>query len=424
MKKSSVGKKGGRARKALLGGVLLSFCLCIFAAPVDAKPAPEAEVPQYQLKVSFDIPKSKVMGEATIISRKGGRFNLYLDELEVHTIRVNGRPLNLRKLPNPAELEVAGGVVEIIYEGVFKDPEGSIIDERGVILRDMWYPLVAGPCRYTLTATLPRDYEALSEADQITKSLEEGTATFRFVFPHPLPEADGLTFAAFPRLQVFRTSYRGIEIAAYFSPEHAGLASLYVEQAGKFLEMYERLLGPYPYRRLAIVESFQPSAYSMPTYILIGREELEVDDWGIATLAHEILHQWFGNSVFTDFDRGNWNEGLTIYLADHFLEEQKGKGWQCRRRILSNFKSLVDVRNEIPLRKFSEREDDVTRSVGYGKSAMVFHMLRRFAGEEAFFAAIRDFVQQHSFRVASWSDLQKPLKNGQGKNCPGSSANG
>lgn len=90
------------------------------------------------------------------------------------------------------------------------------------------------------------------------------------------------------------------------------------------------------------------------------------------------------------------NEGLTIYLADHFLEEQKEAGWQCRRRILSNFKSHVNARNEIPLRKFSEREDDVARSVGYGKSAMAFHMLRRLVGEENFFAGIRDFVwSQH-----------------------------
>jgi aminopeptidase N len=112
-----------------------------------------------------------------------------------------------------------------------------------------------------------------------------------------------------------------------------------------------------------MVESFQPSAYPMPTYILLGEREIGSDDYARSLLAHEILHQWFGNSVFTDFDQGNWNEGLTIYLADHFLEEQKGAGWQCRRRILSNFKSHVNTRNEIPLRKFSEREDDVTRSV-------------------------------------------------------------
>lgn len=410
MKRALGGKEGRRARQALLGGVLLTFCLHVLVLPPEAKLAPEANLAEYQLQVSFDLPQSKVKGKATIIPPTGRRLKLYLDELEVLSFRVNGRSLDLRQFANPTELEVAGGVVEITYEGVFQDPEGSVIDERGVILRDMWYPLVAGPCRYTLTATLPRDYEALSEADQITKSREAGTATFRFVFPHPLPEADGLTFAAFPGLQVSRTTYRDIELAAYFTPEHAGLAGPYLKNAREFLEMYERLLGPYPYRRLAIAESFQPSAYSMPTYILIGREELDLDEWGVPTLAHEVLHQWFGNSVFTDFDWGNWNEGLTIYLAEHFLMEQKGADWQCRRRILSGFKAHVNQGNDLPLRRFSEREDVVTRLVGYGKSAMVFHMLRRQVGDEAFFAGIRDFVREHSFRVASWRDLQKTFE--------------
>jgi aminopeptidase N len=38
-------------------------------------------------------------------------------------------------------------------------------------------------------------------------------------------------------------------------------------------------------------------------------------------LGHEIVHQWFGNSVFADFEKGNWHEGLTIYFADHLDEE-------------------------------------------------------------------------------------------------------
>ena len=48
--------------------------------------------------------------------------------------------------------------------------------------------------------------------------------------------------------------------------------------------------------------------------------------------------------------------------------------------------------------------------MGYGKSAMVFHMLRRLVGEENFFNSLRDFVRQHSFRAASWNDLRKSFE--------------
>jgi aminopeptidase N len=396
--------------QVLLYSVIIAIFLHFGSAPVEAKPDNYADLPQYQLQVAFDIPQSKVKGVAKIYAPKGRRLTISLADLEVLNLRVNGKPIDLRKMADPTELEVAGGVIEIAYEGVFKDPDSNIIDQQGIILRDIWHPVVSGRCLYTLTATLTPDYEAVSEADRITKSPGEGTVTFRFEFPHPVNDSDGLTFAASHRFQVSQASYREIELYTYFFPEHAGLAGQYLDQARQFLELYERLLGPYPYRRFSMVESFQPSAYSMPTYILLGQREIGSDEYARSLLAHEILHQWFGNSVFTDFDRGNWNEGLTIYLADHFLEEQKGAGWQCRRRILSNFKSHVNTRNEIPLRKFSEREDDVTRSVGYGKSAMVFHMLRRLVGEEIFFAGIRDFVRQHSFRAASWNDIRKTFE--------------
>jgi aminopeptidase N len=396
--------------RVLLHSVIIAILLHFGAAPVGAKADGYADLPRYQLQVAFDIPRSKIKGVAKISAPKGRRLTISLADLKVQKVTVNSRPFDLNKAADPSELEMVGGVIEIAYEGVFKDPDSNIIGPQGIVLRDIWYPMVSGRCLYTLTATLPPDYEAVSEADRITKSPGEGSVTFRFEFARPVNDSDGLTFAASNRFQESQASYREIELYTYFFPEHAGMAGQYLDQARQFLELYERLLGPYPYRRFSMVESFQPSAYSMPTYILLGEREIGSDDYARSLLAHEILHQWFGNSVFTDFDQGNWNEGLTIYLADHFLGEQKEAGWQCRRRILSNFKSHVNARNEIPLRKFSEREDDVTRSVGYGKSAMVFHMLRRLVGEENFFTGIRDFVRQHSFRAASWNDLRKTFE--------------
>jgi len=396
--------------QVLLYSVIIVIFLHLGLVPVEAKPANYADLPQYHLQVAFDLSRSKIKGMVKISAPKGQRLTISLADLKILKVMVNGRPIDLDKAADSSELEAAGGVIEIAYEGVFKDPDSNIIDQQGIILRDIWYPVVAGRCLYNLTATLPPDYEAVSEADRITKSPGEGGATFRFEFFHPLNDSDGLTFAASRRFQISRNTYRGIELSTYFFSEHAGVAGQYLDQARQFLETYERLLGPYPYRRFSMVESFQPSAYSMPTYILLGQREIGSDEYARSLLAHEILHQWFGNSVFTDFDRGNWNEGLTIYLADHYLEEQKGDGWQCRRRILSNFKSHVNTRNEIPLRKFSEREDDATRSVGYGKSAMVFHMLRGLVGEENFFTGVRDFVRQHSFRAASWNDIRKTFE--------------
>ncbi len=63
----------------------------------------------------------------------------------------------------------------------------------------------------------------------------------------------------------------------------------------------------------------------MPTYTLLGQDIVRLPFIVETSLGHEILHQWFGNLVYIDYEKGNWAEGLTTYLADHLYEEQKGR---------------------------------------------------------------------------------------------------
>ncbi|MFZ2196304.1 MAG: ChaN family lipoprotein, partial [Thermodesulfovibrionales bacterium] len=60
-------------------------------------------------------------------------------------------------------------------------------------------------------------------------------------------------------------------------------------------------------------------------------------------------------------------------------------------------------------------EDRVSASIGYGKSAMVFHMLRKMVGDEIFFSSIRRFVEKNSFKAASWDELRDAFESGYGQ---------
>jgi len=124
------------------------------------------------------------------------------------------------------------------------------------------------------------------------------------------------------------------------------------------------------------------------------------------SLGHEILHSWFGNSVYVDYSQGNWCEGLTSYLADHYFAELKNEGQDYRHQILSDYKSYVNDKNDFPLCKFTARTDRASRAIGYGKAAMIFHMLRKMSGDRVFFSAVRDFSLAYRFKTASWHDIQ------------------
>ena len=143
--------------------------------------------------------------------------------------------------------------------------------------------------------------------------------------------------------------------------------------------MYRGLIGPYPYGKFALVENFWETGYGMPSFTLLGPQIIRFPFILTSSYPHEILHNWWGNSVFVDYETGNWCEGLTAYLADHLIQEQRGKGADYRRDTLQKYRDYVRDGRDFPLTEFRSRHSAATEAVGYGKTLMVFHMLRRQA---------------------------------------------
>jgi hypothetical protein len=391
----------------------LIIAIVICAPSVHAAGSAAAFLPQYNLNVSFDVDASKIFGRAEIHAKAGSELTIHTDNLKIIEATVEGKKTDFTGDEHKIALE-KDGIVKIVYEAEFKSSDDNIISKKGIALRGLWYPLVEGMSVYSLKAALPDGHIAISEAEKITMDKKGDTAHFAFKFPYPLNEKDGISLIASKNFVISKDIYNGIEIAAYLLPEEAHFAKTFIEHTKRYLKTYEKLLGKYPYKRLSIVEHFQQAGYSMPTYIFLGMDDFKLPIEK-TPLGHEIVHQWFGNYVYTDYDRGNWNEGLTIYFADHSYDEQQGSGWKCRRRILSNYKSYVKAAKEFPLREFTWRYDFASRSIGYGKAAMVVHMLRKEVGDKLFYASIRDFIKENRFRVASWDDIKKVFEKKTGK---------
>ena len=135
------------------------------------------------------------------------------------------------------------------------------------------------------------------------------------------------------------------------------------------------------------------------------------------SLGHEVCHNWWGNGVFVDYKSGNWCEGLTTYSADYLYKERKPpyNGANYRMTTNQDYTAYVTDENDFPLKDFRSREETYTRAIGYGKSMMVFHMLRKYLGEEFFWSGLKKFYNDNMFKAASWKDIQSAFESVSGK---------
>ncbi|MCB1055633.1 MAG: hypothetical protein KDD11_09000 [Acidobacteria bacterium] len=153
----------------------------------------------------------------------------------------------------------------------------------------------------------------------------------------------------------------------------------------------------------------------MPSFTLLGPQVIRLPFILASSYPHEILHNWWGNSVFVDYDSGNWCEGLTAYLADHLIQEQGGRGAAYRRDALQRYRSYVSESRDFPLVEFRSRHSAATEAVGYGKTLMGFHMLRQLVGDDTFRAWLAAFYREERGRRASFGDVRRTLEEVSGR---------
>jgi hypothetical protein len=195
------------------------------------------------------------------------------------------------------------------------------------------------------------------------------------------------------------------------------LSARYLDAAAEYIKFYSKLLGPFPFSKFAIVENFFPSGYGLPSFTLLGGgviERLYIQPY---SLGHEIVHNWFGNYLFVPQGGQNWAEALTTYLANYFYREQKeGKESAAllRRRMLQEFYTYIKPEKDYPLESFIQKRNITDQAIGYQKGAMVFHMLRRLLGDEAFFQGLKLLVSQRGGTRVGWQELQSAFEQASG----------
>mgnify|MGYP000114922058 CR=1 FL=1 len=292
---------------------------------------------------------------------------------------------------------------------VRSDQTNGHIGPQGIYLtsESFWYPTWEQQfVTFDLTLTLPSEWHAITQGQETAQAVKNEQRISRWSISSP---TEALTVAA-NRFIVQKQAWRDIQLATYLFPNEAPLAQQYLDATATYLELYTKLLGPYPFTQFSVAENFFPSGLGMPSFTLLGQGIVRRGYTQPYSLGHEIVHSWLGNSVFNNFAQGNWVEGLTTYLANYYYDEATGNhaaAIKTRHRMMDEYNLYATPEKDYPIRQFHHKQNRIDNAVGYQKTALVFHMLRQKIGDAAFFKGIRQIIQEGTGQYVEWKDLTR-----------------
>ncbi|MDH3633429.1 MAG: M1 family aminopeptidase [Gammaproteobacteria bacterium] len=269
---------------------------------------------------------------------------------------------------------------------------------------DAWIPWdETGRIKYRLTITVPSGQRAVATgkliSDQNTDdgyeaefaSIAAGEPPSLFAGPYQVQEKRGL----------------GLRLRTYFHEELTPLADSYLNAADGYIQRYQQTIGDYPYHDFHIISAPIPVGLGFPSLTYVGRQVIPLPFMRTRSLAHEVLHNWWGSGVAVDYESGNWAEGLTTYLADYALAVDQGAEAAQSMRIkwLRDYAALPAERDR-PVTAFTSKQHQASQVIGYNKVAFIFHMLKLEIGAVAFDQGLRGFWEKHKHTTAAWRDLQ------------------
>ncbi|MFH1373223.1 MAG: hypothetical protein ABII79_05460 [bacterium] len=300
-------------------------------------------------------------------------------------------------------------------ERVGSEISGTIL-EVGAYLSSaaLFYPQGDdGLMHFRLTVNIPDSWESVSDGNLVTSDVMGNRKVQTWENPF---QSDGCQMMAAPYV-VRSTQVDGIEVFTYFFEADTGLCQDYLAATADYIRMYSDLIGPYPYSRFTVAENFFPTGYGMPAWTLLGQRVLRLPFIIGTSLGHEVLHNWWGNSVYVDYDRGNWCEAATVYGADYRykLQQSAAAARDYRKDILKQYVSLVNEENDFPVRRFRSRTSPETRTIGYNKGMMIYHMIEREIGTAAFFESWQQIYREQRGQQISWEEWIEAFEQTSGR---------
>lgn len=284
-----------------------------------------------------------------------------------------------------------------------------------------WLPCIDHPAdkaSLEFTVKAPSHYKVVSNGTCYQETISDNSITSSWRTTAPLPTklmVIGVADFAINELSVIN----GVPVSSWVYPQNKTEGFTDYAVAIKPLLFYSRLIGPFPFSKLANVQS--TTLYGgMENASCIFYAENTVSGKNLAegTIAHEISHQWFGDAVTEKDWYHIWlSEGFASYLTGMYIEDTYGRSAflnylnRQRNRVFDyekiHLSPLIDTSLSV--------SDDLLNSNTYQKASWVLHMLRKEIGDSLFTLSLQKFYKEFEYKNAVTDDFRNVVENLSGR---------
>jgi aminopeptidase N len=375
------------------------------------------DVANYGLRLGYDPATRRLEGTATIratATQNLSRFDLDLRGFRISRLTVNGRAASFTRQGQELVITPAAGLpagqtftVVVRYAdvpAVVTDPdesiEGWVPTDDGAFVVDEpqgspgWYPVNDNPqdkATYTFRVTVPRGLTVMANGVLVSQTSTGGRTTF--VWREGLPMAPYLATATLGRFDL--TRYRlpsGLPVYVAVDPTLPTTPVL--RKLPAMVRFYSSIYGPYPFDAVgAVVDDAKRVGYSLETQTkpMFDRPPDQ------ATLAHELSHMWYGDSVTLRRWPDIWlHEGFATWSEWIWSEHQ---GRKSAHRIFRTLYHTPARNTEFWTPPPARPGSPVSLFDGtiYDRGAMTLQALREKLGDDVFFRILHDWATEHRY---------------------------
>jgi aminopeptidase N len=385
------------------------------------------DVEHYLIDLTVDPDANTIDGLAQISAAATAdldTLNLDLLGLTVDAVTVDGAPAGFTRQdaelvvdPEPLLPAGEGFVVTVTYHGTPETlftigfPLGWVDagDITYVVAEPdaarTWFPANDHPsdkATFTFRITVPEGLTVAANGTLAATVPGEGTTTFVWEMTRPMATYLA-TVVIGDLVRLERETAAGVLLRDYLPADMGTTVPGPLARVSEMIEFYAGLFGPYPFTEYghAVVPGV-PGALEDQTLCIFGRETLESSTRGYGEptveeiVAHELSHQWYGDSVSPATWQDVWlNEGFATFAQWLWVEHDQGRG-AYDATIAGNYGFLAEAPHPVPGDPGPSGSQMFHYSV-YLRGGLTLHALRAEVGDDTVFAILRAWAERHAY---------------------------